>query len=195
MNKLIASSIAALAIGVVSAHAATIAFDLQGKAGAGLLPGNENGTVGGNAGTGGELPGGIFYDDVTNLLTMNIGWGSGNGFTDLTGNTTGGHLHGPTTSPAPGSFLQDASVKYPLNNLPEWNPSATNGSFQGTISILEADEPGLLAGEFYFNVHTTANGGGEARGNLVQAVPEPGSFGLVAFGALALLGSRRRCRI
>ena len=192
MNKLIVSSIAALAM-ITSTRAATIAFDLLGKAGSGILPGNENGTVLGNAGTGGEIGAGISYDDVTNQLTLNVGWGSGNGFTDLTGNTTGGHLHGQTASPAPASFLENASVKYPLDGLPQWNPSATNGSFQGTISILEADEAALLAGRFYFNVHTNTNGGGEARGNLVvQTVPEPASFGLVAFGALSLVAIRRR---
>src|SRR4030095_1742784 len=124
--------------------------------------------------------------------TMKSGWGSGKGFTDLTGNRTGGHLHGPTASGGVASFTQNAPVKYPLDSLPQWNPSATNGSFQGTISILEADEAALINGQFYFNVHTSTNGGGEIRGNLV--IPEPTSFGLVACGVLALVGARRCAR-
>ena len=51
----------------------------------------------------------------------------------------------------------------------------------------------LLAGHYYFNVHTAANGGGEIRGNLV-AVPEPGSFalmGLVSVGMAGMVWKRR----
>src|SRR5687767_10378509 len=82
-----------------STQAATTPFDLQGKAGAGLLAGNQNTVVVGNPpGRGGELGSGFVFDDVTNVLSINAGWGSGNGFTDLTGNAVAGHLHGPTAS-------------------------------------------------------------------------------------------------
>ena len=170
---------------VAHAQAGIILFDLQGRAGAGLLGGNEfpSAVVGG--GSGGELPGGIFYDDVTDMLTINVGWGSANGFTDLTANTTAGHLHGPA------SMNQSAGVKYGLGNLPGWNPSATAGGFNGTISILAADEAALLNGQFYFNAHTAANPGGEIRGNLV-VVPEPSVVVLGALGAGALLLRLRR---
>ena len=192
MNKLISSSIATLAF-AASSHAAIIEFNFLGKAGAGLLSGNENVTINGTPGSGGELAGGpfggIFYDDASNLLTFNVGWGSGQGFLDLTGTVTAGHLHGPA------SFTQNAGVKYPLDSLPGWNPSRTNGGFTGSTTILETDEAALLGGLFYFNVHTAAGGGGvnpggEIRGNHV--VPEPSSIGLLAFGALAIL--RRRSR-
>src|ERR1051325_2406745 len=97
------------------ASAATIAFDLLGKAGPGLLGGNENGTLNGTPGSGGELGSGILFDDATLQLTINVGWGSANGFTDLTGNTIAGHLHGPTASGGAAAFTQNANVKYPLN--------------------------------------------------------------------------------
>ena len=70
-----------------AASAAIVQFDLQGQAGSGLLPGNELAAVVGG-GTGGEVGGGITFDDVTKVLTLNVGWGSGQGFTDLSGDAT-----------------------------------------------------------------------------------------------------------
>src|SRR5262245_56112324 len=91
-----------------SANASTITFDLQGIAGFGLLPGNEPGSPIG--GTGGEVGGGIFYDDVANLLTINVGWGSSQGFTDLSSLSNNSHIHGPTTSNNGSGFTQTAAV-------------------------------------------------------------------------------------
>lgn len=173
-----------------AACATTIPFDLQGKAGFGLLPGNENGTVNGNPGSGGEIGSGILYDDVTNLLTLNIAWGSANGFMNLTGNASAGHIHGPTTSGGAASFTQNAGVIIGLDNKAGWNPSASAGGFNGTVTVTDAQEIDLLAGKFYVNIHTGTNGGGEIRGNLVQ-VPEPAAAALLALGG-ALVAARRR---
>ncbi len=175
------------------AQASSFQFDLEGKGGSGLLSGNENGAISGSPGIGGEINAGISYDDVSNLLTINVGWGSANGFVDLTGNATAGHIHGPTTSGGTGSFTQNASVKYPLDSLGGWNANATSGGFSGTVTILEADEVALLAGRFYINVHTSANAGGEIRGNLV-AVPEPAETGALVGGLAGLFALARRLR-
>lgn len=172
-----------------TASASIIQFDLQGRSGAGLLAGNENTAVSGAVGSGGEIGAGIFYDDVTNILTMNTGWGTANGFTNLTGNATVGHLHGPTTSAAPDSFVQNASVKYGLDSLAGWVGNAASGGFTGVVNILEADEAALLAGRFYMNVHTSTNGGGEIRGQLV--IPAPGMAALLGLGGLVALRRRR----
>jgi len=171
------------------AGAQIIQFDLIGRAGSGLLAGNENFTVNGTFGSGGEIGQGIFFNAATNQLTINVGWGSANGFSNLTGNATVGHIHGPTTSAAPASFTQSAGVKYGLDNLAGWNPSASAGSFIGTISILPADVQGLYDGKFYINVHTSLNGPGEIRG---QLVPAPGAAGLLL--GSGLLAARRRRR-
>jgi hypothetical protein len=165
-------------------NASIIAFDLQGKAGFGLLGGNEN-PAAVNGGSGGETGAGIFFDDITNIFTINTAWGVANGFTSLTGNATAGHLHGPTTSGGVAAFTQNAGVKYPLNSLVGWNANALSGGFNGTVSILLADVAALKNGQFYMNVHTAANPGGEIRGNLVPAVPEPSSLGLLLFGLVA----------
>lgn len=176
-----------------SSQAAVFDFDLQGRAGAGLLPGNELHTINGTPGSGGEILAGISYNDVSNVLTINIGWGVGNGFANLTGNAVAGHIHGLTASSAPASFNQTASVRYGLDNLSGWNNSASFGGFSGTVNINQADEAALFAGNLYINVHTTANGPGEIRGQLV-VVPEPIHAAGALVGALGIVGWIRRSR-
>ena len=174
---------------VVQANAATIQFDLMGTSGTGLLGGNQFPAVAGG-GSGGEIGAGILFNDVTLVLTINTGWGSGNGFTDLTGTATAGHLHGPTTDGGTASFTENAGVKYSLDSLAGWNPSLSSGGFLGSVTILGSDVPALLNGQIYMNVHTPINGGGEIRGNLI-VVPEPSVAALAALGALGLLLCRR----
>ncbi len=174
-----------------SAHAAVLLFDLQGKAGAGLLAGNENGTVSGSFGSGGEIGAGITYDDASNILTLNFGWGTGNGFTDLTGNAAAGHIHGPTASSGTASFTENASVLIGLDGLPGWSNSASAGGFSGSVTLTAGQETNLLAGQLYVNVHTATNPGGEIRGNLV-VVPEPSSVVISGLGLGMLAGRRKR---
>lgn len=168
------------------ASAATILFDLQGKGGFGLLSTNENGTVNGSPGSGGEIGGGISYDDVTKALTINVGWGSGNGFTDLSGNATAAHIHGPA------DFNSNAGVLFNLANGGfTLNTSASSGSATGTTTLTAGQETDLLAGNYYVNIHTATNAGGEIRGNLV-AVPEPGRIALASLFVFGLCLRRRR---
>ena len=186
ISRIFTAVFAALsAFGAVT-QAAIVSFDLQGKAGPGLLPGNENATLAGTPGSGGELGAGILFNDVTNLLTIDVGWGSANGFTNLSGDAIAGHIHGPTASAAPASFTQDASVWIPLDSVPGWNPSASAGGFNGSVTLTDPQEVALLEGRLYINAHTGTNGGGEIRGNLIP-VPEPSTIGLVGLGAALFL--------
>ncbi len=173
-----------------ASHAATINFDLIGTAGAGLLPGNESGSIIG--GTGGEIGAGITYDDVSNLLTLNVGWGSSQGFIDLSSAANNSHLHGPTVNNngfnGVSNFNQTATVLFSLTRS---SNAVTGGTINNAPILLTAgEETDLLNGKFYINIHTANNGGGEMRGFLV-VVPEPGSalLGMVTLGAFSL---RRR---
>ncbi|MBC8010879.1 MAG: CHRD domain-containing protein [Burkholderiales bacterium] len=205
-----AARLVSLVLGVlvstVAAHATVFTFDLQGNAGFGLLPGNENPGVTG--GTGGEIGAGIFFDDVTNRITINVGWGSGNGFTDLTSNPNVAHIHSSAgTFPldtGTAAFTRNGGVVVGLDNQPTlytFNNSAISGFITGSSILSDALETALFAGQLYVNVHTGGGGlnpGGEIRGNLVNAsaIPEPSSF--AALGGAAVLGlalSRRRRRV
>jgi hypothetical protein len=166
------------------ASAAIIPFDLQGKAGFGLLAGNENHVVSGAFGSGGETGAGIFFDDVSNVLTLNFGWGTANGFTNLTGNATVGHIHGPTASGGVASFTQNAGIAIGLDTLSGWSNLASSGGFSGNLNLTLTQASQLLAGQLYINIHTSANGPGEIRGNLV-AVPEPSAWAAI-LGAIVL---------
>lgn len=196
MKKLLSPFVLALA---TAAPAAIIQFDLRGTGGTGLLFSNEPGVLSG--GTGGEVLGGITFDNVTKLLTINVAWGSANGFSDLTGNTSNAHIHGPTANAngnIGGTDFVEANLGVLINLQASavagitTNPSATGGGISGTttVGITAAQEAALLGNRTYLNVHTTANGGGEMRGFLVQ-VPEP-STALVTLTALGACGLRRR---
>jgi hypothetical protein len=115
MKKLFAIGLFSFVLSVASqSSAATLLFDLIGTAGSGLRPGNEPGAITG--GTGGEIGAGITFDDVTNLLTLNVGWGSSQGFTNLNGTVSGFHIHGPTAANNGSGFTQTASVLFNLTS-------------------------------------------------------------------------------
>ena len=147
------------------ASAGVVAFNLLGRGGAGLLATNEPGTVIG--GTGGEIGAGITFDDVTRVLTLNVGWGSATGFTDLSSAVNNSHIHGPTTASGVAAFAQTAGV---LINLPRLSNSASAGSIVTNVTLTAGQAVELLAGRYYVNVHTVNNGGGEVRGFLVPAI-------------------------
>lgn len=189
MKKLIVSATAALAF-AASSNAATILFDIGGRSGLGMRFSNENPTSASGSGTGGENGAGISYDNSTKVLTLNVGWGSGKGFTDLTGTVTAAHIH----AAADNLFTSSGAVIINLDGATAgFNSSGTNGGWTNTqVTLTGAQETQLLNGQLYLNAHTTANSGGEIRGNLVaQAVPEPGSAVLAVCGAVALLRRRR----
>lgn len=190
MKKLCA--LAAFVTAATLASATIIQIDLIGKGGSGLLSGNENGTINGTPGSGGEVGAGISYDDASNDLTINIGWGTGNGFINLSGNATAGHIHGTTASNAPASFNENAGVLIGLDGLGGWNANASSGGLTGTVNLSAGQETALLNGQLYINVHTAVNGGGEIRGQLI-AVPEPSTYAaLLGLAGLAFATWRRR---
>ena len=182
-------TLAAVSLLACPAYSAVIAFDLLGKGAAGLSSTNENTAVVSTpnaVGTGGETGAGIIYDNVSKLLTINIGWGSLNGFTDLSSAVNNSHIHAPTPASGVGSFTQNAGV---LFNLVRVSSTANGGSIATSVTLSPVQEAELLDGRFYVNIHTAQNGTGEIRGNIV--IPEP-SHALLGLLSLSLLARRRR---
>ncbi len=167
------------------APAAITNFDLIGTAGAGLLPGNEPAVASG--GTGGEIGAGIFFDSVASTLTINVGWGSANGFTDLSSVANNSHIHGPTAANNGSGFTQTAGVLFTLTRS---SSAVTGGTFTTAPIVLTASQAtDLFNGKYYINIHTVNNGGGELRGFLVVPEPTTPLLGMLALGSVAL---RRR---
>jgi hypothetical protein len=74
-------------------------------------------------------------------------------YQNLTSAPVAYHLHGLGTAD------QAVGVKFGL--VPVGTPTAASGQFAGQSTVDQATADGIAAGQTYFNVHTTANGGGE----------------------------------
>ena len=96
----------------------------------------------------------VSYNKTTKQLSYTATW---NG---LSGPPSGMHFHGPAVAGVSAGVLIGVSGF----------PATASGTISGNLTVpntgvaLEAD---LLAGKWYFNVHTTANPGGEIRGQIV----------------------------
>jgi hypothetical protein len=170
-----------------------VEFQLTGNAGNGLLPGNVTPPTA-STGSGGILTN-ILFDLDTSLLYIDIGWGSENGFSDLTGEITMLHLHGPTPDPAPLSFSETGDLLINLALSLSFNSSPSGGGIDDFFFINNSDVQALLEGRFYINVHTAMYTMGEIRGYLVPVsspVPEPGSVAMFACLTLSAATVRRR---
>jgi CHRD domain len=184
--KAILATVVSLAF-AVQADAALFQYNLIGTAGADLLPGNEPGAIIG--GTGGEIGAGIVFDDVLSQLTINVGWGSSQGFADLSSTASASHIHGPTAANNGSGFTQTAGVLFTLTRS---SSAVTGGTFTNAPITLTAPQVvDLNNGKYYINIHTANNGGGELRGFIVP-VPEPSSALLGLTGIASLLTLRRR---
>ena len=76
-------------------------------------------------------------------------------YSGLTGPVTAAHFHGP----APKG--QNAGVVVPVD--------AGKSPFEGSATLTDAQAADLTKGDWYFNVHTAENKGGEIRGQVVTA--------------------------
>ncbi len=146
----------------------------------------------------------VDYDSTAHTLHLDVS------FSGLLGTTTASHIHSATavagtgtagvatTTPTFASFPLGVTSGSYLNTLDLTLTSSYNGSFiaanGGTTASAEAAlTGGIAAGKAYLNLHTSAFGGGEIRGFLVQ-VPEPSSLALFGLGggALACLARQRK---
>jgi len=146
----------------------------------------------------------VTVDD--SLLTMRVEAT----FEDLIGTTAAAHIH--CCEPPP----ENATVTTQTPSFIGFPLGVTSGTFDSTFdmtlassyragfitdhggtvdSAFDALLAGMLAGESYFNIHTTEFPGGEIRGQL-QAVPEPSTWAmmLLGFGTAGLVFRRRKPR-
>jgi hypothetical protein len=78
-------------------------------------------------------------------------------YSALTGPATAAHFHGPAEA---GS---NAGVQIPVSN-----DAIAKSPFEGEATLTDAQASDLMAGKWYFNIHTAANKGGEIRGQVTK---------------------------
>lgn len=123
-------------------------------------------------------------------------------FSGLTGTTTASHIHGPTAS----AGLGNAGVMTTTPSFPGFPLGVTSGTYDHTFDLAQSGtyNPSFVTaqgsisnamntliaafadGKAYLNIHTNSFPGGEIRGFLTAAVPEPSSY--AAFAGLAVAG-------
>lgn len=167
-----------------------VSFTPTGVAGEGLLAGNIA-PIPNSTGFGGVGSTGIVFNTDTNVLSVDILWGSEFGFGDLTGDVALVHLHGPV-DPGPAGFGQvNSNILVALQNSLNFDPAFDGGSLRDDFFLNDQQEEWLLNGQTYINIHTDVYPTGEVRGYLQSdAVPEP-TTGLL-FCCLSTVLCRRR---
>ncbi len=95
----------------------------------------------------------VSYNKCDKMLTYTISW------TNLTGEPVGSHIHGT----APRGV--NAPVKHDFTSL---IPKTISGTFTNSVRVdgIAIKEDSLLAGFYYFNIHTPKFPGGEIRGQI-----------------------------
>ena len=180
-----------LVSGQTLCSAAIVSFVLGGTDGpnSGLTGGNEV-HIPINPGSGGLGPNGITFDTVANTISIDVMWGSQNGFADLNGLATSINLLGPATENQNGALL------LALNGIGTLDGSPTSGGYIGAnLGVAQTSNANhILAGSTYLSVRTTTNQIGEIRGQLIPvAIPEPGTLAFLSIAmALSSCSLRRR---
>jgi len=140
----------------------------------------------------------IFNIDVTGTQTPN----------DVNDNLGNAHIHaGPLVTPPTNGPVVWGFFAAPFNDTAPNDSSMTpfttgvGGTFsgkwdlgEGNSTTLAAQLTNILAGRSYINFHTTQFTGGEIRGNIVAAVPEPETYALILGGLAIVAGVARRAR-
>ncbi|HSW03550.1 CHRD domain-containing protein [Aquabacterium sp.] len=145
MKKLASSILTAAALALPAGAWA----EIYAYVGLPLTPTQEQ-TVPASTGTGSVT---ALYDSTTKVLLYSIVYQLHPGST-----ATAAHFHGP----AP--LGTNAGVQIGLPTTPTGNA----GKVTGTVTLTAAQEVDLLAGQWYFNLHSTLASGGEMRAQLLE---------------------------
>ena len=89
------------------------------------------------------------YDTTTKKLTYTAT------YKDLTGPVTAAHFHGPA------AVGVNAGVVVPVKEI-------TASPLKGEATLTDDHAKQLQGGQWYFNIHTAANKGGEIRGQMMK---------------------------
>jgi CHRD domain len=134
---------AALVASGAPSYAATTTFKADLKGSSEVPPNTTSGTGSVTA----------TYDPATKELT----W-SGT-FSGLTGPAMAGHFHGPA------EVGKNAGVQIWISE----KGKPFESPFKGSAKLSDAQASDLMNGQWYVNIHTKANPGGEIRGQLVKS--------------------------
>jgi hypothetical protein len=89
------------------------------------------------------------YDTATKKLTYSAT------YKDLTGPVTAAHFHGPAAAGV------NAGIVVPVKDV-------TPSPLKGEATLTDDQAKQLQGGQWYFNVHTAVNKGGEIRGQMMK---------------------------
>jgi hypothetical protein len=131
----------ALALSSIAAQAATIVLKSDLKASAEVPPKDSAGK--------GTLT--ATLDTDTNELKYHVE------FSGLTGSIVAAHFHGPAAEGV------NAKPQVPIKTSPISSP------IDGSTTITPEQAKDLVDGKWYFNLHTSANPGGEIRGQILKS--------------------------
>jgi hypothetical protein len=134
-------TVCVLALVSAAAHAATVQLKADLKASAEVPPKDSAGT--------GTLT--ATLNTETDEFTYHIE------FSGLTGPAVAAHFHGPAAEGV------NAKPQLPIKGSPVTSP------IDGKATLTAEQAKDLLAGKWYFNLHTAANPGGEIRGQVLKS--------------------------
>lgn len=94
----------------------------------------------------------VSYDKNTKMLAISASW------QNLSGDPAAAHIHGPAAKG------KNAGVVVDFHD----NVTSATGNFSRSVSVdgISIKEDSLLAGYYYFNIHTAQNPAGEIRGQI-----------------------------
>ncbi|WP_423148132.1 CHRD domain-containing protein [Rubrolithibacter danxiaensis] len=98
----------------------------------------------------------VAFDPISRVISYNLSWQLG----ASSSTTTGMHFHGAEN----GSPSTSSPVEIPVTGFSAGNSGTLSGS---TDPLTQEQANELLAGKWYFNVHSSAHPSGEIRGNII----------------------------